>query len=54
MESWQTTYLGLKELPRQLSTFELQNFFTFSRAERTAIDGRYGATNNLGLLALTH
>ena len=49
MQSWQTTYLGLKDLPRELSTFELQTFFTFSQAERTAIDGRYGATHKLGL-----
>ena len=49
MQNWQTTYLGLKELPRDLSTFELQTFFTFSRAERTVIDGRHGATHKLGL-----
>ena len=34
MQSWHTTYLGLKELPRELSAFELQAFFTYSRAER--------------------
>ena len=26
MQSWHTTYLGLKDLPRELSTFELQDF----------------------------
>ena len=30
MQGWQTTYLGLRELPRELSAFELQAFFTFS------------------------
>ena len=30
MQSWHTTYLGLKGLPRELSAFELQTFFTFS------------------------
>ena len=45
MQSWHTTYLGLKELPRELSTFELQTFFTFSPSERKVIDARYGATH---------
>jgi len=36
MQSWHTTYLGLKGLPRELSAFELQTFFTFSRTERGA------------------
>ena len=27
MQSWHTTYLGLKDIPRELSTFELQGFF---------------------------
>ncbi|MEO7128284.1 MAG: Tn3 family transposase [Rhodoferax sp.] len=49
MQSWHTTYLGLKDLPRELSTFELQAFFTFSQAEREVIDARYGATHKLGL-----
>ena len=26
MQNWHTTYLGLKDLPRELSTFELQAF----------------------------
>ena len=49
MQSWHTTYLGLKDLPRELSAFELQAFFTYSRAEREVIDGRHGATHKLGL-----
>ena len=49
MQSWHTTYLGLKDLPREFSAFELQAFFTFSRAERAVIDARYGATHKLGL-----
>jgi hypothetical protein len=49
MQSWHTTYLGLKELPRDLSAFELQTFFTYSHAEREIIDARYGATHKLGL-----
>jgi TnpA family transposase len=49
MQSWQTIYLGLKDLPRELSTFELQTFFTFSKTERAVIDARHGATHKLGL-----
>jgi TnpA family transposase len=49
MQSWHNTYLGLKDLPRELSAFKLQAFFTFSRDEREVIDARYGATHKLGL-----
>jgi TnpA family transposase len=49
MQSWHTTYLGLRDLPRELSAFELQTFFTFSRAERAVIDIRRSDTNKLGL-----
>jgi hypothetical protein len=28
MQIWHTTFLGLKDLPRELSGFELQAFFT--------------------------
>ncbi len=37
MQSWHTTYMGLHELPREISTFELQAFFTYSRTERELI-----------------
>ena len=40
MQSWHTTYLGLRELPREISTFELQSFFTYSRTERELINAR--------------
>lgn len=49
MQNWHTTYLGLKDIPRELSTFELQVFFTYSKAEREVIDARYGAPHKLGL-----
>lgn len=49
MQSWQTTYLGLKDLPRELSTFELQAFFTFSRSEHEVINLRRSDTHKLGL-----
>lgn len=34
MQGWHTTYLGMRELPREISTFEMQAFFTFECAER--------------------
>jgi len=37
MQGWQTTFLGIRELPHDLSAFELQAFFTFSRAEHELI-----------------
>lgn len=49
MQSWQTTYLGLRELPREISTFELQSFFTYSRTERELINDRRGNAHKLGL-----
>ena len=49
MQGWQTTYLGMRELPRELSPFELQAFFTFSPAERELIAARRGNRLKLGL-----
>jgi len=47
MQSWHTTYLCLKDLPRELISFELQAFFTFSRSEREVIDIRRSDTLKL-------
>jgi hypothetical protein len=33
MQGWQSTFLGAREVPRELSSFELQTFFTYSHAE---------------------
>jgi len=49
MQGWQTTYLGIRELPRDISAFELQTFFTFSPAEHELIEARRGAAHKLGL-----
>lgn len=49
MQGWQTTYPGMRELPRDISGFELQIFFTFSPAERVLIDARRGDAHKLGL-----
>ena len=49
MQSWHTTYLGLRELSREISTFELQSFFTYSRTERELINARRSNAHKLGL-----
>jgi len=49
MQAWHGTYLGLREVPRALSEFELQAFFTFSSMERGFIQRRRGPALKLGL-----
>ena len=49
MQGWHTPYLGLRDLPREISALELQAFFTFSRAERELIEWRRGEHHKLGL-----
>jgi hypothetical protein len=49
MDNWQSTFLGLKRLPRELTAFEIEAFFTFTRAERQLIEDRRRAELMLGL-----
>lgn len=42
-------FLGLKQLPRELSAFEIEAFFTFSEAERATIETRRRPELQLGL-----
>ena len=49
MQGWQTPYLGLRDLPRELTEFELQAFFSFSHAEFELIARRRGDNHKLGL-----
>jgi hypothetical protein len=49
MQGWQTPYLGLRDLPRELTEFELQAFFSFSRTELELIARRRGESHKLGL-----
>ena len=49
MQGWQTPYLGLRDMPREISEFELQAFFSYGRAEREAVDRRRGDSLKLGL-----
>ncbi len=43
MQGWQTPYLGLRDLPRELTEFELQAFFSFSRVELELLARRRGS-----------
>ena len=38
MNDWQSTHLGRGALPRDLSGFEIEAFFTYSESERRVID----------------
>ena len=49
MQGWHTTFLGMRELPRDISDFEMKAFFTFDGAEREAINARRGDSHKLGL-----
>ena len=49
MDKWQSTFLGLKQLPRELTGFEIEAFFTFTLAERQLIEERRRPTLKLGL-----
>lgn len=57
--SWQLRYLGWQTLPAELSSFDIERFFTFSEADLAAIDSRYkdslrlGAGLQVGFLQMT-
>ncbi len=40
MDHWRLAYLGMRQIPRELSEFELATFFTYSSRERALIDAR--------------
>jgi hypothetical protein len=42
MEHWQVTYLGIRQIHRELSDFDLATFFTFPAKERALIEARRG------------
>lgn len=44
MQAWQSTFLGIRQLPKDLSAFEMQAFFTFSNAELELIQARRADT----------
>jgi hypothetical protein len=43
MNDWQSRYLGRGALPRDLSGFEIEAFFTYSESERRVIDDERGS-----------
>ena len=57
--AWQLRYLGWQSLPADLSTFDIERFFTFSDPDLAAIRSRYkdelrlGAALQVGFLQMT-
>ena len=49
MDSWHTTFLGLRRLPREVTAFEIEVFFQFSAAESRIIEERRRSELKLGL-----
>ena len=49
MQGWQTSYLGLRDVPVEISECEPQAFFSFSRAELELIARRRSDCLKLGL-----
>lgn len=49
MQTWRSAFLGARELPREISAFELEAFFTFNAAESAAIMARRRPLHRLGL-----
>jgi Domain of unknown function (DUF4158) len=49
MNDWQSTCLGRRSLPRELSAFEIEAFFNFPHAERRVIEGRRSPALRLAL-----
>ena len=49
MQTWQSLFLGARELPREISEFELQSFFTYGQAEHEVIAARRQPAHRLGL-----
>ena len=42
-------FLGMRGLPRDISDFEMNAFFTFAGADREAINARRGDAHKLGM-----
>jgi hypothetical protein len=40
MDTWHAIFLGLKQLPRELTAFEIEAFFRFTPAEYQVIEER--------------
>ena len=49
MNQWQATFLGLKQLRREVSGFDIEVFYTFTAGERALIDARRGSSLKVGL-----
>ena len=49
MDRWRATFLSLKQLPRELTAFEIEAFFNYTPTEREVIEARRRPELKLGL-----
>jgi Domain of unknown function (DUF4158) len=49
MTPWQAVFFGLMQIPRELTAFEIEAFFTFTATERQVIEQRRQPALKLGL-----
>jgi hypothetical protein len=49
MNGWRATFFGLKQIPRELTAFEIEAFLTFTAAERAVTEPRRPPALKLGL-----
>jgi hypothetical protein len=49
VQRWQIPFLGRSSIPRQLSLFEIEQFFSLTSEELRAIRTRRGSLNRLGV-----
>ncbi len=49
MQHWQLPFLGLSEIPAELTEFDIRYFFTCIAMEQDAIFSRYGDHHRLGV-----
>ena len=49
MNPWQATFFGSKQIPRELTAFEIEAFFTFTATKRQVIEQRRRPALKLGL-----
>ena len=52
MQRWHQAFLGLKQIPATISTFEIDHFFTLKPAEMEAVRSRRRPLNRLGIALL--
>jgi hypothetical protein len=49
VQHWQLPFLGLSEIPAELTEFEIRYFFTLTAKEREAVFSRHGNHHRLAV-----